>query len=166
MDPEQPGLGPAKIHWTSENSTSLNISRSPWFSLQTFNHQHQQNSKQWQQLHLTTCLSHQKSSYSRLPVKHLMYGSTFSASRSFTSIPSSSSTTLLSFESSSIHQTSNVSTSDSETGLTAVEKRGGKVTSFRYDWVTQIDEDGEGWHLVCSEALQKVCDLACDLGDF
>jgi hypothetical protein len=37
---------------------------------------------------------------------------------------------------------------------TAVEKRAGQATSFRYEWVSQFDEDGKGWHLVCGTRAQ------------
>jgi len=43
---------------------------------------------------------------------------------------------------------------DQAGAVTAVEKRAGKVTAFRYEWVSQIDEDGKGWHLVCASSIQ------------
>jgi len=38
--------------------------------------------------------------------------------------------------------------------LTAVKMRVGKVTKFRYEWVTQFDEVGRGWHLVAASNMQ------------
>ncbi|TVY21117.1 hypothetical protein LARI1_G001972 [Lachnellula arida] len=39
--------------------------------------------------------------------------------------------------------------------ITDVERRAGKVTGFRYEWVTQIDTDGKGWHLVAASNVQS-----------